>query len=271
MEMIGCIVSGHMGMPTSTRKKGIIDTLDYASAQYRELGTAIMDSYKADGDLPKFVAQKSGIILSETRECFDRLGKDLIEHHLLPALPVDTVARYKKKKSYFPLYPDQLLKPDSVYSEFKVFHPGVYSELSLFVEAMEQDQTLGETKFRVKNFGVIANMVNEKKHDDVLEWREDKDEKVAMQANIGAFVFDKSSPNDNPFVRVVIPADAVTRKVPAYRFASNGLDVPELCLFAAFATPMLMDIFYDRWFSPTDRKVFQPEPPPIVTFGRRPL
>ena len=255
-----------MNLPFPKRKAGIITTLDYAESQRQTLGLAENDSYKAQGALPKFVAQIAGNILADARQCFDQLGKDLIESHLLPVAKAKFVRDYNsgKMRTYFPLYETMLSQPNGIFRLFKSANRAVYDELHSFITAMDKNYCISNTSHRVAIVRVVADMVNEKKHNKVLEYRVAPGEKTFIEGEGGSFLFAKGFKNDNPHVRVMLPAGAVPRPVAAYRFAYNGLDVSDVCLSAVHGTQMIMDIFYDRFFEGTE-KVFKPEPPPTIT------
>ena len=200
------------------------------------------------------------------RQCFDQLGKDLIEGHLLPVAKARFVKAYHsgEVKTYFPLYETMLSQPKGTFYLFRSANRAVYDELLSFIEAMDKNLCISNTSHRVAMVRHIANMVNEKKHNKVLEYRADPDEKIFVEGEGRSFLFAKGFKNDSPNVRVRLPAGAVPRLVAAYRFAYNGLDVSDVCLFAVHGTQMIMDIFYDRFFEGTE-KVFKPEPPPTIT------
>jgi hypothetical protein len=258
-------------LPFPKRKVGIITTLDYAESQRQALGLAEMDSYKEGGELPRFVGQIAGNILGDARQCFDQLGRDLIEGHLLPVAKPKFIRDYEsgEMSTYFPLYESMLLQPKKVFHQFKSANRAIYDELHSLIMAMDKNLSISNTRHRVAMVRVIAAMVNEKKHDTVLEYRADPDEKSFVEGEGGSFLFAKGFKNDHPNVRIMLPVAAIPRPVAAYRFACNGLDVSDVCLFAVHGTQMIMDIFYDRFFEATE-KVFKPEPPPTITVSSTP-
>jgi hypothetical protein len=90
---------------------------------------------------------------------------------------------------------------------------------------MDKNLSISNTSHRVAMVRLIADMVNEKKHDKVLEYRSDAGEKIFIEGERGSYLFSKGFTNDHPNLKVMLPADAIPREVAAYRFACNGLEV----------------------------------------------
>jgi hypothetical protein len=254
-----------MLLPASLRKHGISDKLEFASQQWQELGRILQDAQLNDEMLPRFVSQIAEGILANAVECFDHLGQDLLEFHLLPNAPESLRKRYEAGKvtSYFPFYLPQLLNKEAVFSQFKAINPWIYDQLREFVRAMDSDLLL-MNYHRTRLFRTIKQMVNEKKHSRVLRYEAIPNEKVFVAGSESTFIFDKGFRNDNPMLRIVLPEAAVQKRAPAFRFVSNSMDVSDLCHFAVLATPHVMDTFYDRFFL-GGIKVHKPDPAPTIT------
>lgn len=260
-------------LPFPTRKAGIIEKIAYAENERLRLGAAIFDSYKPGGEGVRYVSQIAENILGCTRECFDHLGKDLIEGRLLPYSSQKFQRDYAagRGKHYFPYYPTQLTNPKgSAFAEFKKINRPIFDELLAFVYAIEQKQCIYNTSHQVGQFRIIQEMVNDKKHSHVLEHKVGDKDKVFVYSKSGSYLFDADFRNDDPNMQIVLPEDRVTRRVGSYRFAHNGISVEHLCLFACHGTAMVMDIFYDKYFQATE-KVHKLEPPPVVTSMPAPL
>ena len=258
-------------LPFPTRKAGIAEKLAYAESQRTLLDQALWDSYKEEGSLPRFVSQTAESILSNARECFDHLGRDLIECHLVPvAKPSFRIAYIGGKiRQYFPFYPGQLSNPQAAFHQFKTANRSIYDELRFLVDAMDNNLSLLNTSHAVRKFRIIQEMVNEKKHSRVLAYDSVANERMFVQGSSGSCLFDKDFRNDHPNIQILLPRGFSSKRVAAYRFSCNGMDVSDLCLFASHATAMLMDLFYDKFFSAT-APVFQPEPPPTITVSDSP-
>jgi hypothetical protein len=190
---------------------------------------------------------------------------------LLPIAKLKFAKDYEngKVRTYFPLYQAMLVEPNRTFHQFKSTNRAIYDELHSLIMAMDKNLSISNTSHRVAMVRVIADMVNEKKHDKVLDYRSDADEKVFIEGERGSYLFSKGFTNDHPNLKVMLPAGAIPREVAAYRFACNGLEVSHVCLFAVHGTQMLMDIFYSRFFEATE-PVFKPEPPPTITLSTTP-
>lgn len=243
-------------LPKPTRKDDVLEKLAYAENEYQELSKALTDSYES-GELPKFVSMKAEGILSNTRECFDYLAHDLIEGYLVPVASKKFVDSYKdgKEKTYYPFYSGQLAKPQWPWHQFKTVKKDVFDHLQGFIEAMDKQQHVASTKFAARDFRVVQEMVNEKKHSKVTQYDVVADAVVFHKGPSGMVILDKATAS--------IPGLEVgsefggdkPKSAPGFRFAANGRDVPRLCLFAVHATKMIMDWWYETHFQPTGQRI----------------
>jgi hypothetical protein len=158
-----------------------------------------------------------------------------------------------------------LEQPKRIFHQFKKANRDIYDRLEWFVKGIELNGLLPNTFFQMQRFRLVADMVNEKKHSRVIEYNVEPNEKIFVGSEGDSFLFDKDFRNDHPNIRVRLPVNSSARRVAAYRFAANGIDVYDLCLFAVHATQIVMDVFYDAYFEPGE-KVFKPDVP-IVTTG----
>jgi len=255
-----------MSLPFPTRKAGIIEKICYAEHEWQQLAKALSNSYKFEGELPRFVSQKAETILANATECLDHLGKDLIECHLLPTLEESFIEAYRKGniKDKFPLYPDQLKSgKNCAYYRFKQVNRQIFDEIEKLVLDIEGKKNLMKTSYNTKYFRVIRTMVNEKKHSQVLEYYIAQNEKIFVEGKSGSYLFEKDFRNDNPDFQIILPKDSLPRKVGAYKFSHMNLEVSHLCMFAYHATAIIMDVFYDKFFAPTE-KVHKLEQPLIT-------
>jgi hypothetical protein len=272
-------------LPKPVRKAEIVESLDYAEKLRNQISDATTGSYKVEGSVPKFISQMAGDVLARSRECFDHLGKDLIEAHLLPVADAKLAADYKSGKmtssksgdliTYFPYYTSMLEQPHRLFHRFKKANRAIYDKLGWFVGGIDRNGTLPGTSFRMRQFRTVADMVIEKKHGRVMygrtmEYNVEPGEKLFMQDGDSSFVFDKGFRNDNPNFKIVLPPDAPSRLVPAYRFTGSGIDVYDLCLFAVHGTQLVMDTFYDAFFEPTAERAFKPDIPTITVSDKPP-
>jgi hypothetical protein len=240
--------------PISTRKSGIQEKLDYAEAQHNELLSALFGSYETD-QLPKFVSVRVEGILSNTRECFDHLARDIVEGHVLPGASAKFTSDFHDGsfKTYFPFYPGQLKQKP--WAQLKTANRELFDALSGFVDAIEGGKKLGRTSHAVKDFRTVQEMVNAKKHSSV----------TAYEPIPGAAVFHKGPAGSVLMSRdqAALPGLKVgagfggerPKVVPTFKFSSNGRDVADISLFAVFATRVVMDWFYESYFAATGQRI----------------
>lgn len=247
-----------MTVPAPSRKAGIIDKLNYAESQRHELDRALYGTYRNGDPLPQFVAHRAADILSHARECFDHLGMDLLEQHLLP----NASAKFQKAyaagsvKNYFPFYAGQLQAGKFGFDQLESINRPLYDELKGFVAAIDAKKFIVNTTFRLSWFRTIQEMVNEKKHVRVLEYvaaHRGVRYTAGKSNGIDLEILHNAAPS-NPPIQVVVEGQNISKPVPSFRF-TNGLDVNELSLFAVHATRKVMDLFYDKYFAPTDQRV----------------
>lgn len=238
-----------MTQPTSPRFEGIKEKLEYADAQRVDLTKALLGSYEGDRPLPQFLRQTAENILAHARECFDHLGVDLIEQHLLPHAESEFVANYHSGKAahYFPFFMSQLNNPKNAFQKLRQLNPVVFSEVEKFIGAIDAKSVLSNTIFKAHDFRVLREMVNDKKHSRVIEYKVVADQNVYAKGPAGMVVMERAQ-FDVPGIRIGEAFGGRNPKlVPAYRFA-NGKDILDFCLFSTRATAVVMNNFYKKLF-----------------------
>lgn len=155
-----------MNLPNSARFEGIKEKLEYVEKQRMDLTNALFGAYEGDRPLPQFLRQTAEGILGHARECFDHLGLDLIEKHLLPTTGAAFVADYHSGRSahYFPFFATQLSSPKNAFQKFKQVNPAVFTEVETLIVAMDAKAKLPMTDFDAADFRTLREMVNDKKH-----------------------------------------------------------------------------------------------------------
>lgn len=250
-----------MTHPNSARFQGIKEKLEYAEKQRTDLTEALFGTYEGDQSLPQFLRQAVEGILGHARECFDHLGLDLIEAHLLPSVDAAFIADYRAVKGthYFPFFSTQLSNRKNAFQRFKQVSPAIFSELETLITAMDAKAKLPMTMFDAADFRVLREMVNDKKHSRVIEYQVVADQSVYARGLAGMVIMDKSQ-FSVPGLKIGEAFGGRSPKsVPAYKFA-NGKDIPNFCLFATRATAIVMNNFYSKFFSiagPIDLDAFQ--------------
>jgi hypothetical protein len=177
---------------------------------------------------PAFLVHTCADIISSARECFDYLGQDIIECHIIPKTSNQRFLQDHsagRLKAYFPFYDRQVSRPDSIFHELEAIEPSLY-----YVPLVD-----------------VKDMVNEKKHDKLIA--------VVSQADQEFLI-------ENPGIKIILPMKAqkgwssfsvetgskITRATE-YRFAHNNEEVGRFCLFATKVTDLVIEGFYRDHFS----------------------
>jgi hypothetical protein len=259
-----------MSKPIASRKPGVIQNLDYAEDRYQALSTQMWDAIADDLPDPKYISQEIGSILATTRECFDHLAKDLIEQILLPHATDTVRSEYSKgqkgkyKSNYFPFRLGQIKHQSSnIFSLSSRFYPDLYIHLKQFIEAIDNDLCLVNTSLRVRTLRDLVDIVNSKKHSNIIEYKRRENEKIFLRGQSGSCMFDKEFRNDDPNFRICLPTDAKPKRAPDYIFPFNNQDIMDFTSSSMHVTKMVMDIFYDAFFEPGE-KVNKPDVPTVT-------
>lgn len=244
-------------LPQPSRKEDVLQKLRYAEVQRNDLMNALVESYETN-ELPKFVSMKAEGILSNTRECFDYLAHDLIEGYLIPNASAKFASNYKngKLKTYFPYFIGQLTQPQWPWDKFKTVDKSVFDKLTGFVNAMEKSLVLEHTSLNARDFRVVQQMVNEKKHSKVIQYEAVPSGAMFHKGPVGTVVLDKATAA-TPGLKVGSAFGGDNPKpVPAFRLTANGRDVPDLCLFAVVGTQIVMDWSYETFFQSMWQRIY---------------
>lgn len=199
---------------------------------------------------PAFLVHTCADIISSARECFDYLGQDIIECHIIPKTSNQRFLQDHsagRLKAYFPFYDRQVSRPDSIFHELEAIEPSLYYALLEFTSSIATSAAIPETLFSYKLLVDVKDMVNEKKHDKLIA--------VVSQADQEFLI-------ENPGIKIILPMKAqkgwssfsvetgskITRATE-YRFAHNNEEVGRFCLFATKVTDLVIEGFYRDHFS----------------------
>lgn len=248
-----------MHAPQPKRKSDVIQKLQYSCEQHSLLVQSLIESYETD-HLPKFVSLKAEDILSNTRECFDYLAQDLIEGYLLPTAEETFVQNYQagKLKVYFPFFESQLTAKQSTWNRFNNSACPVFEKIKELVNAMDSGLSLAGTSCNAKDFRVIQQLVNEKKHSQLTKFESLADGSRYYKGAGGSAVLDKATA-ENPLTFMTGFGEH-PKTVPEFRFIANNREVKDLCLFAVVGTRTIMDWFYETFFFQDGNRINPPAP-----------
>lgn len=239
-----------MTKPLSRRKQDVASKLDYAAHRNQELMNTLFDAKKQKRD-PAFLVHSAADIVSTVRECFDYLGQDIIEGHLLSKtrnirLRADHAAG--KLKAYFPYYETQVSRAESIFSELSTFAPALFQDLIDFTRSIANRSPIPNTLFTYGLLLDVKDMVNDKKHDKLIGIVSESDQEFLIEnENVKMLLPIKGQAGWSSFR--VAPGSAVSR-VTEFRFEHNDQEVGKFSLFATNATRVIIMRFYQDHFAP---------------------
>ncbi len=238
-----------MTKPTASRKADVQSKLAYAKHRHQELMNTLFAAKKSSSD-PAFLVHACADIISAARECFDYLGQDIIESHIVPKTTNAKVSKAHASgtlKAYFPYYSGQLTKTDSVYYELKASAPVLYQDLLDFTSRIASRASIPDTLFNYQMLADVRDMVNEKKHDKLLAVVSEADSEFLIEnASMSMILPIKAQKGWSSFS--VEPGTKVER-VTEYRFAHNDQEIAKFCLFATNATERVINALYADHFA----------------------
>lgn len=231
------------------RKADIQSKIAYAKHRHQELMAALFEAKKAATD-PAYLVHNCADIISTARECFDYLGQDIIECHILP---ITNNARALqdhaagKLKAYFPYYSTQITRTDSIFHELSATNPSLYQALLDFATNLANNSPIPNTLFTHKLLLDVKDMVNEKKHDKLIGLVSQAEQEYLLQnEKMNLLIPMKDQKGWASFS--VEPGTQVSQ-VTEYRFAYNDQEIGKFCLFATNATEHVITKFYQTYFA----------------------
>lgn len=238
-----------MILPTPQRKADIFSKLEYAQHRKNELIDELFLAKKQSRN-PKFLIHTAPDVVATVRETFDYLGKDIIEHYILPntrnsKLKVDYAAG--KLKSYFPFHEPQIKAPHGNFHELKLIRPSLYFDLVKLSTDIAVKRQVPNTLFNYGWFMNLKDMVNEKKHNRLLAIIFEDNEEILAEGNGVQMIFSKRKLGG---YTIIAEPGMETCEVAEYRFTYNNIEVAEFCEFAVTVTETVMGEFYTNHFAP---------------------
>lgn len=229
------------------RKDDVASKLSYAHERFQSMMDELFAAKKEARD-PKNLVHAAADVLSNSRECFDYLGQDILETHILPLTQnTDLLTKHKqgKIKAYFPFYESQL-KKKAIYAELRATAPALHTRLLSFASDINRNNKIPNTLFKCGLFEELRDIVNHKKHDRLIAVVSEKESEFLIE---------------QPGMKMLIPRDGQqgwksfsvspgteVSKVSEYRFEFNKREVADFCMFAYRATELVTKGFYEEFF-----------------------
>lgn len=237
-----------MILPTSQRKVDVLSKFEYADHRRNEVMDELF-SAKNESRNVKFLIHSSAEVVATARETFDYLGKDIVENYLLPNTNKGKLKKDHstgKLKSYFPFHESQVEALHGDYHELKHISPALYFDLLNFVKNVAKKRQITDTLFNYGWFMQLKNMVNEKKHDRLVEIISEQNQEILVHGKDISMVIPKKQ--QQGWSTLSIGSDVQIKEACEYRFAYNNVEVGEFCLFAVKATEIVVRSFYANHF-----------------------
>lgn len=243
------------------RVDAVSENIDFAMEQNRELSQLIAQAQRDDTKV-RFIAQKSGSILSSLRECYDYAIAD-IRDQFLPK---------EKRNVYFPFHPETLTAGKPLHALTSAA-PALYEYLHDLAASMKTKKIIPGTVCLYGDARAINDLVNAKKHKRLLQISEAPNAKTRIETSDGLVAtvtpifpikddgtVDWSKPHGGvgPQAWTGSPGTNITA-VKDFHFDPGKIhmsrvDVHGFCMTAITATRFIMgDVFYAAFSVPIDR------------------
>jgi len=231
----------------TSRKDDVSSKLSYAHDRFQSMMDELFTAKREARD-PNNLVHAAADVLSNSRECFDYLGQDILETHILPLTKNNnllTKHSQGKVRAYFPFYESQLRKK-AVYADLRVTAPALHKRLLGFAADIKNNNKIPNTLFQSGLFDELKDIVNHKKHDRLIAViSEEESEFLIEQPGMKMLIPRNGQKGWKSFS--VSPGSQVSR-VSEYRFEFNKREVAEFCMFAHRATEIVTRGFYDEFF-----------------------
>jgi hypothetical protein len=237
-----------MHKPKPNRKQQVVDKIAYATHRHQELMSELFSAKNEDRD-PTYLVHAAADVLAAARECFDYLGQDIIECWIIPNTANPKLLKAYadgKLKSYFPFYTSQIAKADTVFIELSTIEVALYRALLDFAKSIEDGAMIPETLFSYKAISEMKDMVNEKKHNQLIAAVSDRDREYLVKSEGMTMILPITS--QKGWSSFSVQPGTKVSKVAEYRFQSNQQEVGKFCLFAVKATERVISSFYANYF-----------------------
>ena len=243
-RLMPTLASNTMKKPMAQRKSDVASKLGYVSDRFQELIDELYKG-KSGSHEPAHLVHIASDILATSRECFDYLGKDIVDLHIVPFTQNPKIKHKHasgKLRTYFPFHIEQLIKPKELFHELQQTSPALYSDLISFTESISNKETIPNTLFKYELFLDILNMVNEKKHNKLIAIVSESDQEYLVENKGFKMIIPKKGQSGYTYFTVA-PGSRVSC-VAEYQFEYNYREVKEFCLFAHKATKLIIQKFY---------------------------
>jgi len=224
------------------RDKDIISILKHSEGKKQEL-SSLMFTAKIQNTSVENVSNLVADILNNLTKCFDYCANDIYEkyipHHIEP----------KHKDIYFPFYKNQLLNKGNPISLLLRYKKVIYDYLLAITEKADNNELIEDTNIAYSLAREIRRLVNEDKHNKIIEVDFEGPSEVIAQSEIGNITIKQDNLVQNGMRVELFPNQEKTIKtVKSYRLVDNNKEVADFCWDSQACTQQILDKIYRKFF-----------------------
>ncbi|CAG23125.1 hypothetical protein [Photobacterium profundum] len=223
----------------TSRKSDVLSNLDYANDRFQTMMDELFAA-KREQKNPKNLVHAAADVLSNSRECFDYLGQDILYTHILPLTNNKKILNSHnqgKLKAYFPFYESQL-KKQAVYAELRRTSPDLHQRLLNLADDIKNNNVIPNTLFKCGLFEELKDIVNHKKHDRLIALVSTNNAEILIDSPESKLLIPRGG--QQGWNQVIAAPGAVISKVAEYRFEHNKREVAEFWMFSSRATSIII-------------------------------
>ena len=226
------------------RYENIIEKLDYAEEQRQTLMNLVFDAKVKRVEIKK-IKHILGDILSSCRECYDYCGKDIIESQILSkTTDQELIDKYTQNKlnTYFPLYINQINGKKKIFHSLEQFNRPLYNHLIDLTKKISDGDVILNTLFNYKDIEKLKDIVNNKKHNDVIGIKNiEKQEMIFKNKEMQIVLPIKSQKG---IKSLVVPKGTSVELVDEFIFEDNQMEITFFAMTATKSTRLILEEIY---------------------------
>jgi hypothetical protein len=223
------------------RHESIKSKLNHVNDNIQRLGNLLFDSKMQNQRLDN-ITHLVGDSLSNTTECFDYCAKDIFEKYILPKN-----LHMKDWNIYFPFSINALNK--APFSIMEKENPLLYKYLVDLAKNAESENLLDNTLIKASLPKKIRQIVNDKKHNDILEINSKGGAELVSEFGGVKIIFPLRQIG---ITETEIDHDSMQGPMiisNAYELKETGDEVMALCQFSYTATNKIIEEIYSKFLN----------------------
>ena len=228
-----------------SRKKDILEKLDYADQRYNELCEKIFEGGMNLMEV-KFLGTMAGDVLASSREVFDYCANDIVDVHISPNdADIASQLASGKLRCYYPFYKTQLTKKGTVFSKLKKLNKPLHNHLFSIAASIESNKQRPDTPMNYGFLRDMSDMVNQKKHNKLLAVEPSGGETIYSQTpNVKVMIPKEQQVGIS---HIELPPNAKHTVGNTYVFEFNKEDLMKFPMTCKNLTRLIMDDIYNTF------------------------